>query len=61
MKHYPPELKDHLTARLLAPHHESVAALAPATQIPKDTLPGWRAAALWAGSTPCPPRGRRPP
>ena len=46
MKHYPPELKDHLTARLLAPHHESVAALAPATQIPKDTLYSWRAAAL---------------
>ena len=28
MKHYPQELKDHLTARLLAPHHASVAALA---------------------------------
>ncbi len=46
MKHYPQELKDHLTARLLAPHHASVAALAHETQIPKDTLYGWRAAAL---------------
>jgi len=46
MKHYPQELKDRLTARMLAPHNESVAALAHETQVPKDTLYGWRAAAL---------------
>lgn len=46
MTHYPQELKDHLTARMLAPHHEAVGALAQETQIPKDTLYGWRAAAL---------------
>jgi transposase len=46
MKHYPQELKDRLTARMLAPHNESVAALAHETQIPKDTLYGWRTAAL---------------
>ena len=32
--------------RMLAPHNESVAALAHETQIPKDTRYGWRAAAL---------------
>jgi transposase len=46
MKHYPQELKDRLTARMLAPHNESVTALAGETRIPKDTLYGWRTAAL---------------
>jgi len=46
MKHYPQELKESLTARMIAPHNEPVAALAHETQIPKDTLYGWRAAAL---------------
>lgn len=46
MKQYPQELKDRMVTRMLAPHNESVAALARETQIPKDTLYGWRAAAL---------------
>jgi transposase-like protein len=46
MKTYPQELKDRLTARMLAPHHESITALARETQIPKDTLYGWRGTAL---------------
>jgi transposase-like protein len=46
MKTYPQELKDRLTARLLAPYNESITALARETQIPKDTLYGWRTAAL---------------
>ena len=46
MKHDPQELKDRLTARMLAPQNESVTALAGETQIPKDTLYGWRMAAL---------------
>jgi transposase len=46
MKHYSQELKDSLVARMLAPHNESVADLARETQIPKDTLYGWRSAAL---------------
>ena len=46
MKTYPQELKDCLTARMLAPNHESIPALARETQIPKDTLYGWRGAAL---------------
>ena len=46
MRQYPQELKDRLVARILAPNHESVRALARETQIPKDTLYGWRAAAL---------------
>ncbi len=46
MKTYPQELKDGLTARMLAPNAESIPALARETQIPKDTLYGWRGAAL---------------
>ena len=46
MKHYPQELKDRLIVRMLAPHNESVTALAQETQVPKDTLYGWRTAAL---------------
>lgn len=46
MKHYSQELKESLVARRLAPPNESVAALARETRIPKDTLYGWRAAAL---------------
>lgn len=46
MKNYPQELKDRLTARMLVPHNESITALARETQIPKDTLYGWRVAAL---------------
>jgi transposase-like protein len=54
MKSYPQELKDRLTARMLAPHNESITALAWETQIPKDTLYGWRVAALGRVS-PTPP------
>ena len=46
MKSYSQELKDHLIARMLAPHNESITVLARETQIPKDTLYGWRTAAL---------------
>ena len=46
MKSYPQELKDRLIARMLAPHNESITELARETQIPKDTLYGWRVAAL---------------
>jgi len=46
MKQYSQELRDDLITRMLAPHNESVSALARETQIPKDTLYGWRAAAL---------------
>jgi transposase len=46
MKHYPQELKDRLIVRMLAPNNESVTALARETQVPKDTLYGWRTAAL---------------
>ncbi len=46
MKLYPQELKDRLIVRMLAPHNESVPALARETQIPKDTLYGWRKIAL---------------
>jgi transposase len=42
MKQYPKELKDRIIARMLAPHNESVPALAHETGIPKDTLYGWR-------------------
>jgi hypothetical protein len=43
---YPQELKDRLIVRMLAPHNESVPALARETEIPKDTLYGWRKIAL---------------
>jgi transposase len=46
MKKYSQELKEHMIARMLAPHNESVPSLARETQIPKDTLYGWRADAL---------------
>ena len=46
MKLYPQELKDRLIVRMLAPHNESVAALARETQVPKDTLYGWKKVAL---------------
>ena len=46
MKTYPQELKDRLTARMLAPYNESITALARETQIPKDTRYGWRVGAL---------------
>lgn len=46
MKTSPQELKDGLTARMLAPNPESIPARARETQIPKDTLYGWRGAAL---------------
>jgi len=46
MRQYPQELKDRLVARMRAPHSESIAALARETQIPRDTLYGWRAVAL---------------
>lgn len=46
MKLYPQELKDRLIARMIAPHNESVAALARETQVPKNTLYGWKMAAL---------------
>ena len=46
MKLYSQELKDSLTARMLTPHNEPVPELARETQIPKDTLYGWRKAAL---------------
>lgn len=46
MKQYPQELKDRLIARMVAPHNERVTVLAQETQIPKETLYGWRAAAL---------------
>lgn len=46
MKHYSQELKDSLIARMLAPHNEQVPLLAQETRIPKDTLYGWRTAAL---------------
>lgn len=52
MKHYPQELKDRLIVRMLAPNNESVTALARETQIPKDTLYGWRASALGQAGAP---------
>jgi len=50
MKQYPQELKDSLIARMLAPRNEAISALARETQIPKDTLYGWRTAALGRAS-----------
>ena len=59
MKSYSQELKDHLIARMLAPHNESITVLARENRNPKDTLYGWRTAAL-GRAAPIPPNQAPP-
>lgn len=50
MRHYSPEFKASIIAKMLPPHNQPIPDLVRETQIPRDTLYSWRTQALKAGS-----------